>query len=180
MKIAVIGPGGIGSTFASQLARAGHEVTVVARTKRLAQLQRDGAIVTAKGERAAVQVSAALDPSVAYELVLVTVLASQVDAVLPALRASAAKSVMFMFNTKQALIQHLVPNSGLLPEFAISLPRASSRAWRGVNLRHQAAGLGRSTNDQGPTTLSARDQVAGGPRRGRPGRGAAGWLAGHA
>lgn len=43
VKIAVSGPGGIGSTFAFQLARAGHEVTVVARTKRLAQLQRDGA-----------------------------------------------------------------------------------------------------------------------------------------
>ncbi|WAS98009.1 ketopantoate reductase family protein [Nannocystis punicea] len=103
MRIAVIGPGGIGSTFALQLARAGHEVTVVARTKRLAQLQRDGAIVTAKGERAAVRVSAALDPGEAYDLVLVTVLASQVDAVLPALAASAAKSVMFMFNTFEPL-----------------------------------------------------------------------------
>ncbi|MGK3968169.1 ketopantoate reductase family protein [Sorangium sp. So ce118] len=99
MKIAIVGPGGIGSTFAFQLARAGHEVTVVARGKRLEQLQRDEAIVKATGERAAVRVSAALDATTAWDLALVTVLAHQVDAVLPALAESAAKAVMFMFNT---------------------------------------------------------------------------------
>ncbi|MDI3282141.1 2-dehydropantoate 2-reductase N-terminal domain-containing protein [Polyangium sp. 15x6] len=103
MKIAVLGPGGIGSTFAFELARAGHEVTVVARGKRLEQLQRDQAIVTVSGERAAVRVSAALDTTTEWDLVLVTVLVSQVDAVLPALAASAAKTVMFMFNTFEPL-----------------------------------------------------------------------------
>ncbi|XXX76949.1 2-dehydropantoate 2-reductase N-terminal domain-containing protein [Sorangium sp. So ce134] len=99
MKIAIVGAGRIGSTFAFQLARAGHEVTVVARGARLEQLRRDEAIVTAAGERAAVRVSAALDEETAWDLALVTVLASQVDEVLPALAASAAKTVMFMFNT---------------------------------------------------------------------------------
>lgn len=103
MKIAVVGPGGIGSTFAFNLARAGHEVTVVARGKRLEQLQRDPAIVTTSGERAAVRVSSALDATTEWDLVLVTVLVSQVDAVLPALAASAAKTVMFMFNTFEPL-----------------------------------------------------------------------------
>ncbi|WP_437530105.1 2-dehydropantoate 2-reductase N-terminal domain-containing protein [Sorangium sp. So ce726] len=103
MKIAIIGAGRIGSTFAFQLARAGHEVTVVARGERLEQLRRDGAIVSATGERAAVRVSAALDATAAWDLVLVTVLAFQVDAVLPALAESAAKSVMFMFNTFEPL-----------------------------------------------------------------------------
>jgi 2-dehydropantoate 2-reductase len=99
MKIAIIGLGGIGSTFALQLAQAGHEVTAVARGKRLEQLQRDQAIVSAAGQRATVRVSAALDALTPWDLVLVTVLASQVDEVLPALAASAAKTVMFMFNT---------------------------------------------------------------------------------
>ncbi|WP_437737686.1 ketopantoate reductase family protein [Sorangium sp. So ce1335] len=103
MKIAIVGTGGIGSTFALQLARAGHEVTVVARGKRLEQLQRDQAIVTAAGERAAVRVSAALDATTAWDLALVTVLAPQVDAVLPALAGSSAKTVMFMFNTFEPL-----------------------------------------------------------------------------
>ena len=52
MQIAIIGLGGIGSTFALQLARAGHDVTAIARGRRLEQLERDAAIVTAAGERA--------------------------------------------------------------------------------------------------------------------------------
>ena len=103
MKIAVIGPGGIGSTFAFQLARAGHDVTIVARGKRLEQLQRDQAVLTRDGQRVAVRVTAVLDETTPWELVLVTVLASQVDALLPALRASAARQVMFMFNTFEPL-----------------------------------------------------------------------------
>lgn len=99
MKIAILGPGAIGSTFALHLARAGHEVTVIARGKRLEHLQREGAIVTTEGERAAVRVSAALDTQTPWDLVLVTVLAHQVDVVLPALTASAARTVLFMFNT---------------------------------------------------------------------------------
>ena len=99
MKIAILGPGAIGSTFAFHLARAGHDVTVIARGKRLAWLERERAIVTTTNERVPVEVSAALDPTTPWDLVLVSVLESQVDAVLPVLRQSAAKQVMFMFNT---------------------------------------------------------------------------------
>ena len=47
LTIAVLGTGRIGSTFAYFLAKAGHDVTVVARqgSPRLAHLQRDGGIV---------------------------------------------------------------------------------------------------------------------------------------
>lgn len=103
MHIAVVGPGGIGSTFACQLSLAGHEVTVVARSKRLEQLQRDEAIVGVDGTRAPVKVLPVLDTDTEYDLVLVTVLVSQLDAVLPALTASRAKKVMFMFNTFEPL-----------------------------------------------------------------------------
>ena len=59
MTIAVIGVGGIGSTFAYYLAEAGHDITVVARpgSPRLAQLQRDKGIVTKAGQRAAMGVA---------------------------------------------------------------------------------------------------------------------------
>lgn len=103
MKIAVLGPGGIGTTFAFQLARAGHEVTVIGRGKRLADLRREKAVVTSSGERAAVEVRDALEPTTPWDLVLVSVLAHQASAVLPALAASAAKTVMFMFNTFEPL-----------------------------------------------------------------------------
>jgi 2-dehydropantoate 2-reductase len=99
MQIAILGAGRIGSTFAWRLGRAGHDVTVIARGKRLEELQRDPAITSVDDERVAVKVAAALDPATPYDLVLVTVLAHQVEPLLPSLKASSAKTVMFMFNT---------------------------------------------------------------------------------
>jgi len=102
MRIAVVGVGGIGSTFAFQLARTGHhDVTVVARagSVRLRQLQSDRGIVNTEGERADVRVADTLDAQIEYDLVIVTLLAHQVEAVLPALTGSSAKCIQFMFNT---------------------------------------------------------------------------------
>ncbi len=102
LRIAVLGAGNIGSTFAFQLARVGHhDVTVIARpgSVRLDQLRRDQAIVNVKGERASVRVADTLDGQTPHDLVIVTLLAHQVDAVLPALQRSAATCIQFMFNT---------------------------------------------------------------------------------
>ena len=101
LAIAVVGVGGIGSAFAYQLARTGkHDVTVIARpnSQRLAQLRRDDGIIDVKGERANVRVADNLDEQLPYDLVVVTLLGHQVDAVLPALTRSAAKCILFMFN----------------------------------------------------------------------------------
>ena len=100
LSIAVIGVGGIGSTFAYQLARAGHDVTAVARpgSRRLQQLHRDQGVLCTSGERAALRVADRLDDEVPYDLVVVTTLSHQVDAVLPALERSKARCVHFMFN----------------------------------------------------------------------------------
>ena len=100
LRIAVIGVGGIGSTFAFQLARAQHDVMAIARpgSNRLRQLQRDNGVVNVKGECAPMRVADALDETIAYDLVIVMLLAHQVDAVLPALQRSAAKRIQFMFN----------------------------------------------------------------------------------
>jgi len=99
MKILVIGPGRIGSAFAFHLSLAGHDVSVLARGARLETLLRQGAIVATDGRRAEIQVLQAIDATTPYELVMVTVLAHQVDSLLPMLRASAAKWVLFLFNT---------------------------------------------------------------------------------
>ena len=102
LRIAVVGVGSIGSTFAFQLARTGrHEVTAVARpgSSRLQQLRRDGGIVDVKGQRAIVQIADTLDETTAYDLVIVTLLDHQVEAVLPALQRCDAKCIQFMFNT---------------------------------------------------------------------------------
>lgn len=50
------------------------------------------------GERAEMLVANALDEQIPYDLVLVTLQAQQVDAVLPGLQRSAARWIQFMFN----------------------------------------------------------------------------------
>ncbi len=101
LSIAVLGCGNIGSAFASRLARAGHDVTVVARpgSTRLDQLRRDGAIVETDGTRTTVRVAQQIDSDVPYDLLIVTLLEHRVGSMMPALRASAAACILFMFNT---------------------------------------------------------------------------------
>ena len=103
LQIAVLGVGKIGSAFAFQLARAGHAVTVIARpgSDRLNQLRRDGCILNIKGERAEVRIVTELDEATPYDLVIVTLLSHQAEAVIPGLQRSAARCIQFMFNTFQ-------------------------------------------------------------------------------
>lgn len=98
MKIAIYGTGPIGSTFALHLSKGGHDVTCIARGPRLSQLREDGAIVTVDGDRAPITPAETLDPAIPFDLVIVTVLAHKVEAILPALKASAAGTILFMFN----------------------------------------------------------------------------------
>ena len=102
LRIGVIGVGGIGSTFAFQLARkGGHEVTAIARpdSARWKQLKRDGGVINVENEREELAIGVRLDESIPYDLVIVTMPAHQVRAVLPSLQRSAAKCILFMFNT---------------------------------------------------------------------------------
>jgi len=67
LRIAIIGVGGIGSTFAFQLvSQGGDEVTAIARpgSDRLQHLRRDNAIIDVNGQRADVLVAEALDETI--------------------------------------------------------------------------------------------------------------------
>jgi 2-dehydropantoate 2-reductase len=66
MRIAIVGPGAIGSTFAIQLSETGHDVTVIARGTRLEQLRHVGAIVTVEDDHAAVHVSSEFDTTAGW------------------------------------------------------------------------------------------------------------------
>ena len=103
LSLAIIGAGRIGSALAYQLRRAGHDVTVVARpnSRRLTQLRHDGGIVLTTGERAEATVADRFDDAKPFDLVIVTVLAHQVEALLPDLQRSRARCVHFMFVTPE-------------------------------------------------------------------------------
>lgn len=102
LRIVVLGVGKIGSAFAFQLAGVGgHDVTVVARpgSLRLAQLERAQSITDVAGRKAKVRVTGELDEAATYDLIIVTLLAHQLEPLLPSLKRSAAVSIQFMFNT---------------------------------------------------------------------------------
>lgn len=99
MRLAIIGAGGIGSAFAWRFAESGHAVTLIARGARLEELKTKGLRVAKLREPVQVTLAPTLPEDEAYDLVLVTVLSTQVEPLLPALKRSKARAVMFMFNT---------------------------------------------------------------------------------
>src|SRR5580658_10090067 len=77
LKICILGAGAVGTSFAVYLAVAGHDVTLVARGARLDKLTRDGGVIATSPPTtptpARVTVATAVDPTCAWDLVLVTV-----------------------------------------------------------------------------------------------------------
>jgi 2-dehydropantoate 2-reductase len=116
LSIAIIGAGQIGSAFGYQLARAGHDLTMIARpgSPRLKQLQQAKAIVLQSGERVSVSVADSLDEDAPFDLVIITTKAFQVDAFLPALSRSKAESLHFLFaNFNPEAIRDALPGRRL-------------------------------------------------------------------
>lgn len=100
LNIAIIGMGAIGTSVAFEFLRTGHKVTGVARGKRLEQLKQQNSIITTKlqSKQELNHLTQSLDLSISYDLIIVTVLAHQVDELLPQLRNSKAKNILFLFN----------------------------------------------------------------------------------
>ncbi|MGQ0653339.1 MAG: 2-dehydropantoate 2-reductase [Betaproteobacteria bacterium] len=63
MKLCIYGAGAVGGLMAAWLARAGHEVSVVARGKQLDAIRRSGLRIRSGGEETAYQVRAEEDPA---------------------------------------------------------------------------------------------------------------------
>lgn len=115
MKILVYGAGPLGSLFAARLTQAGHDVALLARGQRLADVRRYGVVLedslTGEQEIMPVNTVAALAPEDAYDLALVVMRKNHVADILPALAANRCiPTVLFMTNNAagpQALIDAL-------------------------------------------------------------------------
>lgn len=110
-KVAIIGAGPVGCAFAVHLVKAGHEVTIVGRGQRLANLEKIGGVLTKKSERATeisetpVKAVGSLDTAQPWDLVLLTVTEHQFDEPLFATLKACPNTteILFMFNAFASL-----------------------------------------------------------------------------
>jgi ketopantoate reductase len=102
-RILVYGAGPLGSLLAARLHEAGHDVAILARGDRLAQIKGRGIVLedeeSGQQEVAHVPVVETLDADDHYDLVMVVMRHNHVDAVLPTLAANRhVPTVLFMMN----------------------------------------------------------------------------------
>jgi 2-dehydropantoate 2-reductase len=101
VRILVLGAGVIGSVYAGKLLQAGHDVVLVARDRRLADLQAQGLVLddASSGRRAILPVPAvaAADTVEHYDLVLVPVRRDQLDGTLPLLTGMTSRPDVLFF-----------------------------------------------------------------------------------
>jgi ketopantoate reductase len=103
MRILVYGAGPLGSLFAGKLHEAGHDVSLLARGQRLADLREHGVVLvdTQTGQEtvARPQIVERLDPEDAYDLVLVIMRKNRALEILPTLAANPhTPNVLFLMN----------------------------------------------------------------------------------
>ncbi len=103
MRFLVYGAGNIGSLYAARLAQSSHEVAILARGTRFEQIRQRGIEledgVSGQRTKTSLQVVARLDPSDAYDVVLVILPKHRIAEVLPVLAANnRTPSVMFFGN----------------------------------------------------------------------------------
>jgi 2-dehydropantoate 2-reductase len=109
-QIAIVGAGPVGCAFAIHLVKAGHDVTILGRGQRLANLQKNGGVLAKKSEKATeiskttVKAVASLDNTQPWDLIILTVTEAQCDeSLLTTLQVFSKAKIMFMFNTFAAL-----------------------------------------------------------------------------
>ena len=121
-RILVYGAGVLGSLLAARLHTGGHNVAILARGQRLADIREHGIVLedyhTGQRETVAVPAVEALEPDDAYDLVLVVLQQQQTADVLPALAANRrTPSILFLQNNPHGpsdLIEALGPGRVLL------------------------------------------------------------------
>ena len=121
MKIAILGAGGVGGYYGGALARAGHEVSLLARGAHLAALREKGLEVRTPDEtfQARVTASDAAADFLGADLALVTVKTYSLDEVAPAARvlAEGGATILPLLNGVEAvdrLAANGVPRGQLL------------------------------------------------------------------
>lgn len=121
MRILVYGAGVIGSLYAVLFSKAGYDVTVFARGRRLAQLEERGLLYREgdKVARADVRVLARLADDDVYDYVLLAVRCEQAGEALRQLAANSSPTIVTMINTSTSYAEweRLCGKGRILPAF---------------------------------------------------------------
>lgn len=101
MKLLIYGAGVIGCLYATLFSKAGHDVSVYARGKRLETLKKSGLLYETKGKthKAKVKIIGSLANSDVYDFIFLTVKENQAHAALKELKPNASPNIVTMVNT---------------------------------------------------------------------------------
>ena len=106
MKFLVFGAGVLGCNLANNLFRAGKDVTLLARGPWAEEIRRNGLriqnSITRRTAVSRIPVVEELSPEEAYDVIFVVVRYTQIETILETLRASRAKTIIFVGNNVRA------------------------------------------------------------------------------
>ena len=145
MKFLVFGAGVLGCNLANNLFRAGKDVTLLARGAWAEEIRGNGLRIKNSISRRTtvnrIPVAAELLPEDAYDVIFVAVRYTQIETIIEALRASCAKTIIFVGNNVRASeTAALLPEKNVLFAFTGAAGRRESNYVESVDLRKITVG----------------------------------------
>lgn len=145
MKILVFGAGVLGCNLARNLFRAGKDVTLLARGNWANEIKTNGLKIKNRFSPcmsvSRIPAVTELNPTDAYDVIFVAVRYTQIEAILDTLRASRAKTILFVGNNVRASqTAALLPEKNVLFAFTSAAGRRESDHVDSVDLRKITVG----------------------------------------
>ena len=145
MKILVFGAGVLGCNLARNLFRAGKDVTLLARGNWANEIKTNGLKIKNRFSPcmsvSRIPAVTELNPTDAYDVIFVAVRYTQIEAILDTLRASRAKTILFVGNNVRASqTAALLPEKNVLFAFASAAGHRESDHVDSVDLRKITVG----------------------------------------
>ena len=186
MRILVFGAGVIGSVYAAKLLQAGHEVVILARGRRLSDLQTHGLVLEEadSGNRTVLAVQSVGEPAPGdrYDVVLVPVRSEQLASTLPVLTAMNDGSDVLFFGNTAGHQAELLASLGERALFGF--PAAGGvrdgPVIKYVLIRQQKTMLGEPSGAMTPRVRHLQDELSGAGFPATISTNIDGWLLGHA
>ena len=145
MKILVFGAGVLGCNLARNLFRAGKDVTLLARGNWASEIKTNGLKIKNRFSPcmsvSRIRVATELKPEDSYDVIFAVVRYTQIEAILDTLRASRAKTILFVGNNVRATqTAALLPEKNVLFAFTSAAGRRESDHVDSVDLRKITVG----------------------------------------